>query len=526
MSKYIFVTGGVVSGLGKGITAASLGYLLKSRGLKVFVQKFDPYINFDPSNISPLQHGEVFVTSDGCETDLDLGHYERFIDTELSKNSSTTTGKVYTSILNNEREGKYGGKTVQVIPHVTNEIKERIYRAGRESGADIVINEIGGTVGDIESLPYIETIRQVRSELGKENTLFIHTTLVPMIEVSNELKTKPTQHSVKELRSFGIQPDIIVCRTGKYHLSEEERDKLCLFCDVRQGAVVESYDCETLYDIPLMLKQQHMDDFVCEQFKLDTVESNIDEYLDLSSRVKNLQNEVTIAIVGEYIKLPDAYLSVVEALKHAGYAINAKIRFKWIDSAEITSNNVSSLLTDVDGVVIPGGDNETTVEGMIDVINYVRVNNIPYLGISLGMELSLVEFARNVLDINDANTEEYNSESKNKVVLNSEKRVGNCLTTLVPSSLIRSIYNEDEVKERNRTKHEVNTSYIDLFNKQGLVVSGYNKENNFIEMMELKNHPFYVVVMPHIEFKSRPLRPHPLFLQFVKSSFDNQLKLL
>ncbi|MDY4788235.1 MAG: CTP synthase [Bacilli bacterium] len=536
MAKYIFVTGGVVSGLGKGITAASLGLLLKRRGLNVFVQKFDPYINVDPGNMSPLQHGEVFVTADGCEADLDLGHYERFVDTELSKNSSTTTGKVYLSILTKERQGGYEGKTVQVIPHVTNEIKERIYRAGKESGADIVINEIGGTVGDIESLPYIETIRQVRSELGKENTLFIHATLVPMIEVSNELKTKPTQHSVKDLRSFGIQPDIIVCRTGKYHLEDNEKDKLSLFCDVKKGSVIEAYDCETLYDIPLMLKEQHMDDIVCEQFGLTTKESDISALIDLSNRVKTLENEVTIALVGEYIKLPDAYLSVIEALKHAGYKISAKIRFKWIDSSEVNSTNASELLKDVDGIIVPGGDGETKVNGMIDVIKYARENNIPFLGLSLGMQLGVIEFARNVLHLEDANSEEYSKKCLNPVIhLIKDKeyvkaygnyRVGNYECDLVKDSLVAKAYNETKVLERHRNRYEFNNDYLNAFNNNGLKIVGINKERNLVSMLELNNHPFFVLTLPHLEFKSRPLRPHPLFLEFIKASFDNQLKLL
>ena len=536
MTKYIFVTGGVVSGLGKGITAASLGLLLKRRGLNVFVQKFDPYINVDPGNMSPLQHGEVFVTADGCEADLDLGHYERFIDTELSKNSSTTSGKVYLTVLNREREGKYGGKTVQVIPHITNEIKERIYRAGRESNADIVINEIGGTVGDIESLPYIETIRQVRSELGKENTLFIHTTLVPMIEVSNELKTKPTQHSVKELRSFGIQPDIIVCRTGKYHLTEDEKDKLSLFCDVKRGSVIEASDCETLYDVPLMLKEQHMDDIVIDQFGLETSESDLAPLIDLSERVKSLENEVTIALVGEYIKLPDAYLSVVEALKHAGYQISAKIRFKWIDSSEVNEDNVASLLKDVDGIIVPGGDGETKVEGMITSIKFARENNIPFLGMSLGMQLGVIEFARNVLNLEDANSEEYNKKTKNPVVslvkdkeyvkTNGVNRLGNYTCDLIAGSKIAKLYDAVKVTERHRNKYEINVNYVDQLNKAGLITSGYNKELKLVEMMELDSHPFFVLTMAHLEFKSRPLNPHPVFLGFVKASFDNQLKLL
>lgn len=536
MTKYIFVTGGVVSGLGKGITAASLGLLLKRRGLNVFVQKFDPYINVDPGNMSPLQHGEVFVTADGCEADLDLGHYERFIDTELSKNSSTTTGKVYLSILTKEREGKYGGKTVQVIPHVTNEIKERIYRAGRESGADVVINEIGGTVGDIESLPYIETIRQVRSELGKENTLFVHTTLVPMIEVSNELKTKPTQHSVKDLRSFGIQPDIIVCRTGAYHLDEEEKEKLSLFCDVKRGSVIEASDCSTLYDIPLMLKKQHMDDIVCEQFGLDTNECDLNSLIDLSNRVKSLENEVTIALVGEYIKLHDAYLSVVEALKHAGYEISAKIRFKWVDSSTLDESNVSSVLKDVDGIIVPGGDGETKVEGMITAIKYARINNIPFLGISLGMQLGVIEFARNVLNLEDANSEEYNKKTTHPVVTfikdkdyikqHGKNRVGNSTCELLEGSKVQKVYGTKVAIERHRNHTEFNNEYKDMFNKAGLISCGINKELNLVEMMELENHPFFVLTMAHLEFKSRPLRPHPLFKEFVKASFDNQLKLL
>jgi len=537
MTKFIFVTGGVVSGLGKGITAASLGMLLKSRGLKVFVQKFDPYINVDPGTMSPLQHGEVFVTADGAETDLDLGHYERFIDTELSENSSTTTGKIYLRVIERERRGDFLGGTVQVIPHITNEIKNRIYKAAEVSGADVVINEIGGTVGDIESLPYIETIRQVRSELGRENTLFIHVTLVPMIEASMELKTKPTQHSVKELRSFGIQPDIIVCRSS-YPVTRDLKDKIALFCDVPANNVIDCIDVKNLYQIPLNIHNQGIDDIVCEQLKFEkSLKADISKWSVLADKVTHLEDEVTIALVGKYTKLHDAYLSVSEALKHAGFAINAKIRIKWIDSELVDEKNVDDVLKDVDGILVPGGFGVRGTEGMIQAIKYSRENKIPFLGICLGMQLASIEFGRNVCNLENSNTTEFDPNTKNPIIhLMNEQigvvdkgatmRLGNYPCKLKEGTKAFNCYRSELVLERHRHRYEFNNAYRDVFEKNGMVFSGTSPDNLLIETIELIGHPWFIATQAHPEFQSRPLRPHPLFREFVKAAFDNQLKLI
>ena len=407
MAKFIFVTGGVVSGLGKGLTAASLGRILKQRGLKVFMQKLDPYINVDPGTMSPFQHGEVFVTADGAETDLDLGHYERFIDEELNRNSSITTGRIYSNVISKERKGEYLGATVQVVPHITNEIKAKIYAAAKSSHADIVITEIGGTVGDIESLPFIEAIRQVRLDLGYENTLYIHTTLLPYIGASHEVKTKPTQHSVKELRGYGIQPDMIVCRSEKY-IDQDLKDKISLFCNVPTKAVISNYDVDVLYELPMMLLDQHMDDLVLEHLKIDAPQANMSEWKELIERVKGVDKEVTIKMVGKYVQLPDAYLSVNEALRHAGYYENSTINIEWVNAEDVHTDNVQDLLGEADGILIPGGFGERGIEGMIIAIQYARENNIPFLGICLGMQLASIEFARHVCHLEDVNSMEFN----------------------------------------------------------------------------------------------------------------------
>lgn len=530
--KFIFVTGGVVSGLGKGITAASLGMLLKSRGLNVFVQKFDPYMNVDPGTMSPLQHGEVFVTADGTETDLDLGHYERFIDTELTKNSSITSGRIYLTVLNKERRGDYLGGTVQVIPHITNEIKSKVYAAGTEPNVDVVITEIGGTVGDIESLPFIETIRQIRSELGKENVLFIHTTLIPMIDASGELKTKPTQHSVKELRSFGIQPDIIVCRSS-HSLTEDLKAKIALFCDVDRRSVIEAKDAPILYQVPLGLKNQKMDEIVCNQFGLVTKISDTKQWEELIERIKKSDKLIEIALVGKYVSLHDAYLSVTESLSHAGYEIGARIKVRWIDSAEVNQFNVDNLLKGVSGILVPGGFGSRGVEGKILAAQYARENKIPYLGICLGMQVACIEFARNVLGIKNATSLEWDEETSYPIItlMNDQKevgdkggtmRLGNYPCVLLEGSKSYNAYKCKEVLERHRHRYEFNNNYRDLFSKNGMIFSGVSPDQKLVEIIELKDHPWFVATQAHPEFKSRPIKPQPLFLGFIKAAFAYQ----
>jgi CTP synthase len=530
MSKFIFVTGGVVSGLGKGITAASLGLLLKSRGLKVFVQKFDPYLNVDPGTMSPLQHGEVFVTADGTETDLDLGHYERFIDTELNKSSSITTGKIYTEVLNRERRGDYLGGTVQVIPHVTNLIKEKIFEASKSSKADIIITEVGGTVGDIESLPYLETARQVRHELGRENVMFIHATLVPQLETSHELKTKPTQHSVKELRSIGIQPDMIVCRASQ-HLGDDIKNKVALFCDVDKQSVIEALDAEILYEIPLNLKAQKMDDIVLKQFGIDAKEADLKEWLNLITNIKNSKEEIKVALVGKYVSLHDAYLSVTEALSHAGYKFNTKIKVLWIDAQKVNDQNATELLKTANAIIVPGGFGGRGTEGKISTIKYARENKVPFLGLCLGMQLMAVEFARNVIKLEDANSLEWAETCNSPIIslLNEQKeltykggtmRLGNYPLKLLKGSKVFGEYQSELVNERHRHRYEFNNKYRDMFLKHGMVISGTSPDNTLVEILELKDHPWFVATQAHPEFKSRPVRPHPLFVGFIKAGIN------
>ncbi|MDD3422743.1 MAG: CTP synthase [Bacilli bacterium] len=534
MAKYLFVTGGVVSGLGKGMTAASLGMLLKSRGLNVFVQKFDPYLNVDPGTMSPLQHGEVFVTADGTETDLDLGHYERFIDTELNKNSSVTSGKIYLSVLNKERKGDYLGGTVQIIPHVTNEIKDVIYKAGAQKGVDIVITEIGGTVGDIESLAFIETIRQLRSELGKDNVIFVHTSYIPMIDATGELKTKPTQHSVKELRSFGIQPDIIVCRCS-HPLTEDLKAKIALFCDVPRKAVIEACDSPTIYEVPMGLMQQGMDDIVCEQLGLVTKPRDISAWEDMLLKVKNARHEVEIALVGKYITLHDAYLSIMESLHHAGYEYGTKVIIRWIDAEEVTDFNADELLKGVCGILVPGGFGTRGIEGKISAAKYARENKIPYFGICLGLQVACVEFARDVLGYADASSLEWNPETSHPVValLDEQKqvvnkggtmRLGNYPCSIKKGTKIYEFYRETMSQERHRHRYEFNNQYKKDFEDHGMIFAGTSPDGKIMEMIELKDHPWFVATQSHPEFKSRPIRPQPLFEGFVKSALDYQKK--
>lgn len=528
MTKYIFVTGGVVSSLGKGITAASLGRLLKNRGLNVTIQKFDPYINVDPGTMSPYQHGEVFVTGDGAETDLDLGHYERFIDINLTKHSNVTTGKVYSTVIQKERRGDYLGGTVQVIPHITNELKERVYRAGRETNADVVITEIGGTVGDIESLPFLEAIRQIKSDIGHNNVMYIHCTLIPYIKAAGEMKTKPTQHSVKELRSLGIQPNIIVVRT-EMAVSQDMKDKLALFCDIDPKAVIECLDADTLYAVPLALQEQKMDQIVCDHLKLDCKPAEMEEWKALVKKVRNLSKVVKIALVGKYVELQDAYISVVESLRHAGYAFDADIDIKWINAEHVTTENVKELVGDADGILVPGGFGDRGVEGKIVATQYARENHVPFLGICLGMQLACIEFARNVVGLQGANSSEINPatpypiidllpEQKDVEDLGGTLRLGLYPCKLSEETKAFNAYGEPVVYERHRHRYEFNNQYRQEMEKAGFVFSGTSPDGRLVEIIELKNHPWFVASQFHPEFLSRPTRPQPLFRDFVHAS--------
>ncbi|MDV2886500.1 CTP synthase [Alkalihalophilus pseudofirmus] len=527
-TKYIFVTGGVVSSLGKGITAASLGRLLKNRGLKVTIQKFDPYINVDPGTMSPYQHGEVFVTDDGAETDLDLGHYERFIDINLSQNSNVTTGKIYSTVLKKERRGDYLGGTVQVIPHVTNEIKERVFRAGRETNADVVITEIGGTVGDIESLPFLEAIRQIKSDIGMDNVMYVHCTLIPYLAAAGEMKSKPTQHSVKELRSLGIQPNVIVVRTEK-PVPQDMKEKIALFCDINKDSVIEARDAETLYQVPLELQAQNFDQIVCDHLKLDTKQAEMTEWTSLVEKVQNLSSKVKIALVGKYVALPDAYLSVAEALRHAGYAYDADLEIDWVDAEKVTDENVESLLKDADGILVPGGFGDRGIEGKISAIKYARENHVPFLGICLGMQLATVEFARHVLGLEDANSAELNPatpypiidllpEQKDVEDLGGTLRLGLYPCKLVDGSLAQAAYGEQVVYERHRHRYEFNNEYREQMEKAGFTFSGTSPDGRLVEIVELEDHPYFIASQFHPEFVSRPTRPQPLFRDFIGAS--------
>lgn len=533
MTKYIFVTGGVVSGIGKGIVAASLGRLLKNRGLRVTIQKFDPYINIDPGTMSPLQHGEVFVTDDGTETDLDLGHYERFIDINLNKYSNITTGKIYSEVLEKERKGDYLGATVQVIPHITDAIKDKIIRAGKSSDADIVITEVGGTVGDIESLPFLEALRQIKADVGSQNVIYIHTTLIPYLKVSSEMKTKPTQHSVKELRSLGIQPNILVVRT-EMPILESIREKLAIFCDVDKNAVIESRDVETIYTVPLMLKEQGMDQLVCDLFGIKNLpQPDMTKWKKLEQSVLNLKKSVKIAIVGKYVSLPDAYLSVVEALKHAGYHYNSEILIDWVSADEISPLNVHEMLKDADGILIPGGFGKRGLEGKIEAIRYARENKIPFFGICLGMQLACIEFARNVAGLEGADTAEENPNIKYNIIdlmpdqVDQDKMGGTLRLGLYPcqleeNSLAKKLYGKDLIKERHRHRYEFNNDYREILGKNGLIFSGLSPDKRLVEIIELENHPFFMAVQFHPEFLSRPTRPHSIFKGFIEASLKQK----
>lgn len=526
-TKYIFVTGGVVSSLGKGITAASLGRLLKNRGLNVTIQKFDPYINIDPGTMSPYQHGEVFVTDDGAETDLDLGHYERFIDINLGKRSNVTAGKVYWSVINKERKGDYLGGTVQVIPHITNEIKQNVYRVGKEDNADVVITEIGGTVGDIESLPFLEAIRQVKKEVGRNDVLYIHVTLVPYISAAGELKTKPTQHSVKELRSIGIQPDIIVCRTEK-HISDEMKDKLALFCDIDPDAVIENRTCNTIYEVPLMMQEEGLDGIVVKKLQLPDKPADMVAWKEMVDKILHPTKEITVALVGKYVALHDAYLSVAEALTHAAIATDTKVNIKWIDAEELEENacNIAKLYEDVDGIVVPGGFGYRGVEGKIRTIQYARENKVPYLGLCLGMQSAVMEFARNVAGLEAANSTEFDEDCMNPVIdlmpdqvdvdqKGGTMRLGIYPCKTVEGTKVREAYGEGLIYERHRHRYEFNNAFRQELTDKGLVISGTSPDNRLVECVELKDHPWFVGVQFHPELKSRPTKAHPLFKGFV-----------
>ena len=533
-TKYIFVTGGVVSGLGKGITAASLGRLLKARGLKVAAQKLDPYINVDPGTMSPYQHGEVYVTEDGAETDLDLGHYERFIDEDLNKFSNLTTGKVYWNVLGKERQGAYLGSTVQVIPHVTNEIKEFVYAVGKKTDADVVITEIGGTIGDIESQPFLEAVRQISLEVGRENSLFIHVTLVPFLRGSDEHKSKPTQHSVKELRGMGINPGIIILRCDE-PLEESIFRKISMFCNVKPDCVIENLTLPVLYEAPIMLEKSRFSEIVCRELGIDAPNIDLSEWNEMLERIHNRDKTVQIALVGKYVQLHDAYLSVAEALRHAGYVHGSHVKIKWVDSETVTKENVEEILSDCNGVVVPGGFGNRGIEGKIVTADYCRTHNLPYLGICLGMQIAVIAFAREVLGWKDANSGEFNPDSTHKVInflpdQNDEVAKGGTLRlgaypcTVRTGTQMYRCYGKTEISERHRHRYEFNNEYRKELTDAGLVVSGTSPDEYIVETVEIPENDFYVGVQFHPEFKSRPNKAHPLFLGLVGSALKNQKK--
>ncbi|MCM1308469.1 MAG: CTP synthase [Butyrivibrio sp.] len=526
--KYVFVTGGVVSGLGKGITAASLGRLLKARGYKVTMQKFDPYINIDPGTMNPIQHGEVFVTDDGAETDLDLGHYERFIDESLDKNSNVTTGKVYWSVLQKERRGDYGGGTVQVIPHITNEIKSRFYRNFTDEDTRIAIIEVGGTVGDIESQPFLESIRQFQHDIGHSNAILIHVTLIPYLSASQELKTKPTQASVKDLQGMGIRPDIIVCRSER-PLNQAIKDKIALFCNVPSSHVLQNLDVEYLYEAPLAMEEEQLAQVACRCLHLDCPEPDLTDWKKMVYNLKHPTARVTVALVGKYVQLHDAYISVVEALKHGGISNQATVDIKWVDSETITEENIAELMSDVCGILIPGGFGQRGIDGMITAIKYARENKVPFLGLCLGMQLTIVEYARNAAGINDAHSIEIDPNTTHPVIalmpdqngvedIGGTLRLGAYPCVLAKNSLAYRLYGEETISERHRHRYEVNNDYRDILTKNGMCLSGTSPDNRIVEMCELTEHPFFIATQAHPELKSRPNRPHPLFKGLIEAA--------
>ena len=528
--KYVFVTGGVVSGLGKGITAASLGRLLKARGYQVTMQKFDPYINIDPGTMNPIQHGEVFVTDDGTETDLDLGHYERFIDESLDKNSNVTTGKVYWSVLQKERHGDFGGGTVQVIPHITNEIKGRFYKAKSPADDRIAIIEVGGTVGDIESQPFLEAIRQFQHDVGHDNAVLIHVTLIPYLKASEELKTKPTQASVKELQGMGIQPDVLVCRS-EHELTDEIKAKIALFCNVPVSHVLQNLDVEYLYEAPLAMEKEKLADVVLESLRLENRKPDLTEWKQMVSDLRNPESEVNIAMVGKYTQLHDAYLSVVEALKHGGISCKAKVDITWVDSEELNEKNLDQVLHKVDGILVPGGFGNRGTEGMILAAQYARVHKIPYLGICLGMQMAIVEFARHVLGYEDANSIELDPSTKHPVIalmpdqesvedLGGTLRLGSYPCVLAENSKAKELFGTKEIQERHRHRYEVNNAFREELADKGMTIAGTSPDGHIVEMIEVREHPFFEGTQGHPEFKSRPNHAHPLFRGFVKAAVD------
>ena len=534
MAKYVFVTGGVVSGLGKGITASSIALLLKSRGYKVFMQKFDPYFNVDPGTMNPIQHGEVYVTYDGCETDLDLGHYERYIDEELNYSSNVTSGKIYKSVIEKERKGEYLGSTVQMVPHITNEIKNKVFEAASSSGADIVITEIGGTVGDIESRPFIEALRQIQYDLGKENTFFVLCTLVPHLFGSNELKTKPTQNSVRDLRNMGITADALVIRVP-YSTDEKIKNKLALFCSIPKDNIIDSLDVNNIYQIPINYYEQKIDEIILNQFGLPLKKANLKYWRDLIETVDNLKGEVKIALVGKYVELHDAYLSVNEALTHAGYVYNKRVVIDWIDSESLEKENINlkEVFKDVNGILVPGGFGSRGILGKIKAIEYARCENVPFLGICLGMQLALIEFARNVCKIEDANSTEFDPLTKDPVVdlMADQKtvinkggtlRLGNYECTITKGTLAYKDYKETNILERHRHRYEFNNKYKEILEKKGMIFSGINEKTGLVEIIELEGHKHFIASQFHPEFKSRPTKAHPLFLSFIKASIANK----
>lgn len=534
INKYIFVTGGVVSGLGKGITAASIGMMLKAKGLRVIAQKLDPYINMDPGTMSPYQHGEVFVTEDGAETDLDLGHYERFIDENLNKYSNLTTGKVYWNVLDNERKGIYNGETVQVIPHITNEIKKFIYSVGKKINADVVITEIGGTTGDIESLPFLEAIRQVSNEVGRENCLFIHVTLAPVISSSGEMKTKPTQHSVKELQSLGISPNLVVLRCGQ-PIDESARRKISMFCNVPPDCVIENLDVPILYEAPVMLEKSRFSEIVSRELGLSETPPDLTVWKEMLRKAYSRNKTVTIGLVGKYVKMYDAYLSIVEALTHAGIENGAKIDLRWLDAERITPASASEILGECDGVIVPGGFGDRGIEGMVNAACYCREHNVPYFGICLGMQIAVIDFARHVAGLADANSREFDMESHNKVIdimegqigyenTGGSMRLGAYECKIAPDTLLARAYRQPSVMERHRHRYEFNNMYREPFEKAGLRICGTSPDDTLVEAVEIPGHLFHLGVQYHPEFKSRPHRPHPLFVEFVAASLVNKSK--
>ncbi len=538
--KYIFITGGVVSSLGKGITSASLAYLLMSHGLSVSIVKIDPYLNVDPGTMNPYQHGEVYVLDDGAETDLDLGHYERFTNLTLSRKNNFTTGQVYFTVISKERNGDYLGKTVQIIPHITNEIKKRIKEAGK--GKDVLIVEIGGTIGDIEGLPFLEAIRQMGYNEKRENCLYVHLTLVPYIKTAGELKTKPTQHSVKELQSIGISPDIIVCRSER-RISNELKEKIAMFCNVEKEAVISALDVDTVYEIPLAFKKEGFDRLVIEKLSLDVKkEPNLSDWQDMVNAIKNPKDKVKIAFVGKYVGLKESYKSLIESFVHSGADLDLKVELKWIESEELEGENYKDLLKDVDGILVPGGFGSRGIEGKLNAIKYARENSIPFLGICLGMQTAVVEFARHVAGLNNAHSEEFDKDTEYKVIHLARKwekegeivtrdettqkggtmRLGSYPCIIEKGTLAYKIYKKEKIDERHRHRYEFNNQYRDVFKKAGLVISGVSPDNEFVEIVELENHPFFIGVQFHPEFKSRPLKPHPVIRMFVEKSYETR----